>query len=149
MVRYGERGVLFIDTGVEKKKCGDGKGDHAYEIWDDEMGGCLKLLSDNTSYRLKDLSEDKKDKLFADNGSYKLDRLETYRNAYDCWVDNNGKIGDPEVPDSPTDTSLPKCFFGIDVVKGTLSLGTIKMDEFPGQTAGEPWEDYHDRQEKI
>lgn len=68
---------------------------------------------------------------------YALDKLDTYRNALDCWLDNDAQIGAIEPHADMRDTSAPKCFFGMEVKKGSWKdwgngEHSIELDtEFP------------------
>lgn len=51
-----------------------------------------------------------------DPDNLEMDKLTTYRNALNCWLDNDAQVGSIEGGD-PTSAEIPKCFFGIEVKK--------------------------------
>ena len=141
MIRYARRGFWFIDTDVDKGKCGDGDGDHPGEFWHDKAEGCVKLMWKNEKNYPDYMPGDVVDKLFANDGDYNLDRKKTFENSYDCFVDNGGKVGDMEQNKDMTDTSIPKCYFGIEVVSGKRDQWDIVLDgKLPGQEHYKNWE---------
>lgn len=144
MMRYARKTFLLI-TDVPKDSCSSDR--DTAEVWDDEKEVCYNLYWVEYNHdvpQLLDVSDEFTQKLFGNDGSYDLDRLKTYRNAYDCWVDNDGKIGEVEGNGDVTDNSLPKCWFGITVVKGAYRKDGVQdwrtpeidLYEFPGQTEG-------------
>ena len=149
VIRHGRNAFFFIDNGTGKDTCGDGKKDHPEEFWDDKAGGCVKLMEvkskDNkgTVKTLEYVPEDIHNKLWANDGKYNLDVKKTWQNAYDCWVDNDGKVGDTVVNTDPKNKELPKCWFGLPLVKGSKPDGRgnqlIEMDDFPGNEKDRDW----------
>ncbi|KAF2261557.1 hypothetical protein CC78DRAFT_583560 [Lojkania enalia] len=79
-----------------------------------------------------------------------MDKLTTYRNAYDCWIMNPTASLKPSIMNNdPQDTSLPKCFFGMEIKKGEYfrpagyRRAWIKLDRNLPNYPGEPetWPD--------
>lgn len=93
--------------------------------------------------------QDIHDKLWGNDGKYDLDVKETFQNTYECWVDNDGKVGEADIENSDFSDrlALPKCWFGIPIVRASKQNGQIwganndyfTLDEFPSQEAGRDW----------
>ncbi|PGH18284.1 hypothetical protein AJ79_00623 [Helicocarpus griseus UAMH5409] len=86
------------------------------------------------------------DKKSNKNKFYKMDRLETYRNAVACWEKSGGRVGPAKSAIKKKDKkALPECYFGIAVAKGKYDgiggggMGTIKSDKFIGYQKGEEY----------
>lgn len=143
MVRYAHKAFVYVDTGrADKEECED----DSSNVWDPRRDLCFRLY--RTLDKLEEVDKDTTDLLWGNDGQYNLDRLQTFRNAYACWVDNDGKVGKPDAPKNPSDSSPPSCFFGMKVVMGQHILGRgsssanyIKLDKFAGQKEGDHWND--------
>lgn len=59
---------------------------------------------------MEKMPKDLTNKLWANDSKYNLDRLITYRNAYNCWVDNKGKVKDTEISKTSTMVRCPNSF---------------------------------------
>lgn len=139
MIRYGRKGFYYIDAGADKNKCGDGDDDRLNEFWDDAADGCIKLMEvlkhNREGGEFVYAPRDVQDKLFANDDEYNLDVKKTFRNAYDCWKDNDGKVGRVDVinTDWSEDSPIPKCWFGIPMVRGFVDnngLGDmVRLDD--------------------
>ena len=65
--------------------------------------------------------------------------LSRYRNIIDCWLENDSKIGMPNIGAVTPGTDLKRCFFSLDVKKGAwnyfgleeLYLELDPEEEFP------------------
>lgn len=154
MIRFGRKAFYYLDTGADKEKCGDGDDDKSEEFWSDSATGCAKLMEIEVNKDGKATYEytpqDIHDKLWGNDGKYNLDVKETFQNAYECWVDNDGKVGKADIENSEFSDrlSLPKCWFGIPIVRGSKQEGApiwgahqdyFELDEFPGQEKGRKW----------
>lgn len=138
MMRVARKTIVFIDAPVKEHECGSR---YSSGIWDPELGHCFRLFNQDGHGNLGPVEDSLANKLWDEDGDYRLDKLETYRNAYDCWVENDCKIG---VPTPNPDGGLPKCHFGMVVVKGTYDKtkvgGAIYMSEWMNQRKGGRWE---------
>lgn len=80
-------------------------------------------------------------------GPYGLDKPEVLANTYSCWVDNDGKAGEPDFGAGPKAGQLPDCFFGAVVLKGkqigaagvTHGQPGIEIEGWVGQDGGGAW----------
>lgn len=135
----------MVATEVSENSCGSHNDKD--QIWDPEREVCFDFYWWDNGKQLVNVPHDIADKLWANDGEYNLDRLVAYRNAYDCWVDSDGKIGKTTLNPDPTNESLPKCWFSTKVVKGEYSKvaqygeTVVKLSKFPGQKEGDwyPW----------
>lgn len=135
MMRVARQSFVFIDKPVTKSECG-----HNYNaaVWDPEHEWCFRLfhIDGDMPHPVPDKVADKLWK-----APYSIDKLEVYRNAYDCWVDNDYSIGTPSYTEDLGEGSVPKCFFGMRVVMGTFlkhgfADNEIEMSDDLGQDAG-------------
>lgn len=140
VIRYGRKGFWFIDTVVDSDKCGDGKSDKPGEFWEDNIGGCVKLMQvSGMTNKIEPVPGDVQDRLWGNGGKYDLDRKQTFYNAYECWVNNDGQIGDIDPKTIHAESSRPQCWYGAHIVRGRYHMPDIVMDEHPGQAEGERW----------
>lgn len=138
MIKVSQQGFVFADAGKSSKdKCED---DDTEDVWDPKEELCFKLYRIN-DHRMERMPKTITDKLFANDGDYNLDRLKTYRNAYACWVDNDGKLDDVKIGTDMEPNVPPSCFYGIMVVKGVTRDNYIRLSKFPNQKKGEHWND--------
>lgn len=151
MIRHARRGFYFIDSDVDKKKCGDGDDDHPEEFWDNDANGCVKLMEvtekTEESVKLKYVSQKDHDLIWGNGGDYDLDIQKTWRNAYECWVDNGGRVAEVNFKDHDFSdiSNIPKCWFGIPLIRGSKfdrwssDIATITASPFPGQENEKVW----------
>ena len=114
MLRHAHRAFVFIDNPVEEHECGY---NFNAAVWDPDNGFCFRLFQVNGGDRIVPVPDHLADKLWED--PYGLDRLEVYRNAFDCWVENEGGVAEPEYLESLEPGTVPKCFFAMKVARGT------------------------------
>ena len=149
-IRYGRKAFWFIDTDVEKGKCGDGDNDHPEEWWDDKAGGCVKLMGvvDKPRKRFEYIDQETSDKLWKNGGRYDLDRKRVFYNALDCWERNGGVIGKVDLENMHEESSRPVCFYGTHIVKGKKDSNCIMvLDEWAGYAQDREWiGEHHDDQ---
>lgn len=114
LLKSQHHAVLVIN---DASPCTDGN-----EIRDSENGYCYGLMYlndelDNLEGGLNEVAYP----LWAStsDGGLAMDKLKTYRNALDCWNSMNGAIGAIDGSQFVTGTDAPKCFFGMEVKKGT------------------------------
>ena len=137
MMRHARHSFVFIDQPVEEHECGY---NYNMAIWDPDEGFCFRLFHVNDKDEIEPVPNELSDKLWAE--PYNIDKLGAYRNAYHCWIDNDGKAGDPTFVEDLGEDEVPPCWFSMVVVKGTYykMSKSIKMFEFTGQTDGNYWE---------
>ncbi|PGH07394.1 hypothetical protein AJ79_06296 [Helicocarpus griseus UAMH5409] len=137
MIRDVRLGILFIDDGVTKDKCGDGL---ESSVWDSKHDYCFRLFHAGGGDKLQPLDNDLAKQLWGKKSNkekfYNMNRLETYRNALDCWKKNAGRVGKVKFEKLKNKKALPQCFFGIPMVKGKYYGEDVKKiivpSKFPG-----------------
>ena len=140
MMRHAQHSIVFIDKPVKEHECG-----HNFNmaVWDPDEGFCFRLFQVENSGNVRPVPDDIADKLWDE--PYNMDKLEVYRNAYDCWVDSEGEVGDPEYVEGLGEDELPKCFFGMKVIMGTylkngFANAEIRLSKWMDQGEGEKWD---------
>ena len=130
-----------MDRPLSEGDCKDTSG----ATWDPEEEVCFRLCYVASGSEVEVLDHEVTDKLWAD--PYNIDALEAFRNALNCWVDNDGKPAHPDFNQELMKGEVPKCFFGMVVVSGEFKEGDIKgssgyitMDDWMHQTASAAWE---------
>ncbi|PGH27049.1 hypothetical protein AJ80_01235 [Polytolypa hystricis UAMH7299] len=137
ILRHSRRCIVLINTDVAPHQCEEQDPD---AWWDEERGECFNMFCIDGNNMLVDMETDFGSKLWSPDGDYNFDRDELYANAYDCWMANDGKIGEPVWKGEPG--SIPECFFGMVVVKGSYAFendGKVTLANFPGQFEGRFW----------
>ena len=141
MVRYSRKGFVFIDQPVKEDECG---AKFNSGTWDPKLGACFRLFHATGGDEVAPINDDVADKLWKD--PYNLDKMEVYRNAYDCWVNNNQKAANAVYTEDLEEGSVPECFFSMPVVWGHYktpgfhqSEGHIYESEWEGQEKGKKW----------
>lgn len=120
MMRYAHHAFVFIDDPVTEDECGTNF--HAGE-WDPDHEWCWRLFYVDDAGDVDPIKDDLADALW--EPPYGIDKLEAYRNAYDCWYDNEGKPGETEFLSNLEDGAVPPCFFSMEVAKGTFRRGSL------------------------
>ncbi|KPM40559.1 hypothetical protein AK830_g5976 [Neonectria ditissima] len=112
--------------------------------WDDQKGRCLDLLTWYPKKVSTTLGGSKDMEVVWD--AWNMPKLQTLRNAVDCWESNGGHVGKTGIREgSWASTTPPPCFFAMPVLKGNysdVSKGSIWMaGDFAGQDnqAGKLW----------
>ena len=140
MMRHAHHSVVFIDNPVQEHECGY---NYNAAIWDPDEGFCFRLFQVSNGGDVYPVPDELGNKLW--DPPYSLDRLEVYRNAYNCWLETEGELGEPEYTEGLEEGAVPKCFFNMKVVRGTylkngFANGEIRLAEWPGQKKGEKWD---------
>lgn len=137
MMRHGRHAFVFIDKPVTESECGY---NYNMAAWDPDLGVCFRLFYVDAQ-AVYPVEDDLADKLW--DGPYSIDRLEAYRNAYQCWIDHDGGTADPDYTAGLEEGAVPPCFFSMVVVQGTYKKSRSSIifgeDEFPGQVPNFRW----------
>ena len=144
MLRDVRRSFLFIDRPLNTKgKCEEKFG----AVWYDEEEACLRMwwVPEKTKI-VKAVDEGLLNKISHD--PYGLDRVEAYKNAYHCWVDNKGHPGHPDTKAKLKKGELPKCWFGMTVKSGEAKTSNgikgknleLTLDDWMGQKDKSIWD---------
>ncbi|ORY10157.1 hypothetical protein BCR34DRAFT_588762 [Clohesyomyces aquaticus] len=138
LMRVFNQAYLFIFTDSSADKCVGGSA-----VWDSDANLCYSFGSiakhdvfgnELQTYSIQgnnDFAKPLWDK-------YGADRLITYRNIIDCWLNNDSKIGVPTLSATSPGTDIKRCFFSIEVKKGSLDnaantvwINLVPEEEFP------------------
>lgn len=135
-LRQSHNMFVFVDSVISEKHC-RGKNDG---VWDPEEETCFRLWKYEKPHGESPLDDKLCDKLRAK--PYNIDMLEATRNAYRCWVNNDGKMGDADLKADVKNGQVPPCYFAATVVKGKIrkswhKTNRIRMDGWMGQKDGD------------
>lgn len=114
MMRHARHSIVFIDNPVTEDECGTRF--HA-GIWDPDEKFCFCLMHVEDKGVVNPVPNELGDRFWAE--PYNIDKLEAYRNAYNCWIDTDGKPGEPSYVDNLGAEAVPPCWFSMVVVRGT------------------------------
>jgi hypothetical protein len=92
--------------------------DACYGVYSGEDSSC-NADGDICAWWLLYMEDDKWAKLVDDAGTYDVDPVAFYNNAYDCKKNNPDGDGAIDTGSLPYDGTMPGCFYKMDVKKGT------------------------------
>lgn len=135
MLRETRRAFILVDRPQDNQEGCEGQ-DRA--VWYPEEGVCLRMFWVTFKNLVEPVDGDLVSKLSAE--PYGLDRLEAYKNAYHCWIDNDGNPGHADVEAEIETGEVPPCYFGMVVKSGKWSDKIVVMDDWMGQKNDGMWD---------